>query len=99
MEVTYLDKDTYHIVNNLNNNSFEVDKSVANIISTLNIKGYTTKYSCSGHYLDNNIKIEKIPKTESTKEELLDFLNENNLKFIKEDNKRHGLFFIFIIQQ
>ena len=67
MEVTYLDKDTYHIVNNLNNNSFEVDKSVANIISTLNIKGYTTKYSCSGHYLDNNIKIEKYLKQNQLK--------------------------------
>lgn len=45
MNHKYINKETFEIVDNV----FEVDEDIAQTISILNKKGYSTKYCCSGH--------------------------------------------------
>ena len=51
----FINKNTFRIHTNLSNyenrdDFFEVDELIAPIISILNLKGYKTRFCCSGHY-------------------------------------------------
>lgn len=69
--------------------SFELDEIMAGIIITLNKKGYPTLACCSSHYQDETLFEEAIAKTDINKDVLLEWLNENNLKYIKEDEENY----------
>ena len=47
--MVYIDKQNFNISVDKVDNSFECDDMIADTVSLLNRKGYTTKYSCSGH--------------------------------------------------
>ncbi len=53
--MAYMNRDTFDIINNsnievyLDDDFFEIDDYIAKPVQTLNRKGYTTRFCCSGH--------------------------------------------------
>ncbi len=81
----YIDQN-FDISGSETENSFAVDELIAQTISILNKKSYFTQASCSGHYLDGNCEeVMSILKVDVEKEALLEWLKQNNLEFIRED--------------
>ena len=62
----------------------EIDEELADVIITLNKKGYKTVYSCAGHYKNAVIK-EKLAKSECTKEQFQNFREEHQIPCFSED--------------
>jgi hypothetical protein len=84
----YITKD-YEKTNTPVDGSFDVDEIIADIIITLNKKGYPTLACCSSHYLEETSFEEPISKKDINKDILLEWLKENDLKYIKEDEENY----------
>lgn len=88
MKTVYLNS-SYERTNTLVENGFEVDEQLADTIILLNKKGYKTINSCAGHYKDDTVYKETVPKNTVTKEEFFKYLNQHDLRFLGEDENNY----------